>query len=683
MNLFKYFIILLVFSSVFYFSLENKKSFANQNLSSSNTSLKPAVKAKNNLDFYTRDLIKAGKNVTRGNYENIIYQKVCPYMSRLKSFETKGQVDKKKRKRFLEVVVGLYDQALNLSSEYYLMSCIYNYYGSSAPGELMNIGKKVLSDKNQREMRNLLKLYETEDREGNGDDPKGFTYSTDNRSKTSLLLPLEDYEQLSKQAQLTYIQKTKSYYLDFEKEVIESLPVQPESVVQFPILNFLIIPAVANEFKGKCLIGGVIRKTVYSKRLKRQACPIFGRACNGSTDNFQCGGVFNNKCISINPVKSISQRCYEAAKDEPVNSEQYEEYRGSVESILNQYCVGKRKRYAGCRHFRKRMEDINKETQEDIQLPFLVPRRRPPGIERQATPDTGTEATAPCTDCHESNSGVAREVEGLNRIVGESSGNTEELVDYFSNNIFENSKCNCTGNDGCTKGCQHSRHLDRTESPPVNRCRGQKPMGLSKAKCARHVTGAIMKTVHHFLGRYCEGIDKISENRNDYAQCVEDFDSNQEKNICEHGIIFPSALCALNLDGQSADAYNNIGNRGVRNKCKAWNGHNEALLSINIKQDDGTLKRVPLFKKMSPDKLGQFQSDTSQIPPGSIVVSKSPSRHGHVEIKTNRNECGPGNNQACFCSDYCRDRQAYDETFNVQAVFQWNPEIVKYIKEND
>ncbi len=684
MNCFKYTFIFLIFHFTAYLSLINKDSFANQ---------KPPP-TKDKFDFHINDLTNASENINRNNYEKIIYQKVCPYMKHLKSLEAKDQINQEKRKHFLETVVKVYDEALNLSSEYYLMSCLYNYYNSAEPSELMDINKKLLSKENQQKIKELLELYDREEKEGNGDDPQDFIYSTEVKSKTSLLLPLKDYEKLSDQAQLTYIQKIKAYYLQFEESVINDLPIQPESTAQLPMFNFFIITASADNFKGKCLIGGVVRSTVYSRRLKRQACPIFGRGCNGSPNNFKCGIIFNNKCISINPVKSISKRCYEAAKDEPVNKAQYGDYELSVNNILEQYCIGKRKKYASCRNFKKRIAETNKQiTRNDTDSTKIYghqtsttkkkPKEKPP------TQESTTEAKAPCTDCLAQNQRIVNEIKQIIQTTGSKASEDtnqdldEDILNYFSNNIFENSTCKCTGNDGCTKGCQHSRHLNRKQSPPINRCKGKKPMELSKAKCARHVTGAIMKTIHHFLAKYCSDINKsVSEDRNDYAQCVENFNSNKEKNICEHGFIFPSALCAINLDGQSTDDYKKITNRKVRNKCKAWNNHNKLLLSINLKQDDGTVKEVPLFKKISPEKIEQFQNDASQIPQGSIIVSKSPSRHGHIEIKTNKNKCGSHGNQPCFCSDFCRDRSAYNETFSIQSVFQWNPEIIKYMKEN-
>ena len=693
MNLFKYLFIFLTFYFIIYSSIINIESFADQKLSLQNSSTKTVNTPNNQLDFHIQDLIDASKSITYNNYENVVYQKICPYIEQLKLSEQKNQINQNKRKHFLEVIATIYDKVLTLSSEYYLISCIYNYYNSANPSEWLEISKKLLSKKNQQKIKELLNLYHIEDEEGNGDDPQGFTYSTEKKSQTSLLLPLKDYKKLSDYNQLTYIQQIKIHYLQFEESVINDLPIQLENTVQLPIFNFFIIVAAADSFKGKCLIGGVVRSTVYSSRLKRQACPIFGRGCNGSPDNFKCGTLFNDKCISINPVRSLSNRCYEAAKNEPVNIEEYKKYALSIIDIRDRYCIGKRKKYASCRNFKKRVTEANKQAMQsdsstnEHQTP-ITPKKKPP--EPQITQDSTTEAKAPCTDCLAQNQkSVNQEVKTIKQIIGnEPSEGTnqhlnEDLVNYFSDNIFENSTCKCTGNDGCTKGCQHSRHLNRRQSPPINKCKGKKPRELSKAKCARHVTGAIMKTLHHFLAKYCSDINKsVSEDRNDYAQCVEDFNSNKEKNICEHGFIFPSALCAINLDGQSADDYKKITNRKVRNKCKAWNKHNKLLLSINLKQDDGTVKEVPLFRKISPEKIKQFQNDTSQIPSGSIIVSKSPSRHGHIEIKTNTDKCGSDNNQSCFCSDFCRDRSSYNEVFSVQSIFQWNPEIIKYMKEN-
>ena len=223
-------------------------------------------------------------------------------------------------------------------------------------------------------------------------------------------------------------------------------------------------------------------------------------------------------------------------------------------------------------------------------------------------------------------------------------------------------------------------------SPPINRCRSKKPRETSQAKCARHVTGAVMSTIHKFLAIYCKE-NKTSEetNRDGYKQCVDEFVkiSNSEKNICKHSFIFPSALCFLGMDTESEDPYKDIPTRRVRNGCKKWgrDEHNRTLASFPVVQDDGSVKNVPLFTKMPAEQNALFQKDTSKIPAGSIVVATSGSIHGHVEIKTNKNECGP-NKTACFCSDYCRDRNEYNEAFQVKAVFQWNPELINHIKEN-
>ena len=39
-------------------------------------------------------------------------------------------------------------------------------------------------------------------------------------------------------------------------------------------------------------------------------------------------------------------------------------------------------------------------------------------------------------------------------------------------------------------------------------------------------------------------------------------------------------------------------------------------------------------------------------------------------------------NQICFCSDYCRERERYEPPFKLLAVFQWNPEIIKYMAKS-
>ena len=251
--------------------------------------------------------------------------------------------------------------------------------------------------------------------------------------------------------------------------------------------------------------------------------------------------------------------------------------------------------------------------------------------------------------------------------------NKDQIIEYFLDTVFKNSFCECQGNDGCTRGC---------------RCEGKKPSRRSTDNCAKHVTGAMMTVIHSFLFTHCNSIDGgASQNAVDYDQCVDSFQEdvkNGNISICRHGFKFSSAFCLLNLDGQSFDLYDSISDKGIRRKCKNWDRYNQSLLNVNASAYYGDMTIVPVFKKVPFEKItskknGKFQVDPAKIPVGSIVIAESDlnNSNGHVEIKTDRNECGEDKTQACFCSDFCRERLIYDKP--VLAVFEWNPKFIRYM----
>ena len=126
--------------------------------------------------------------------------------------------------------------------------------------------------------------------------------------------------------------------------------------------------------------------------------------------------------------------------------------------------------------------------------------------------------------------------------------------------------------------------------------------------------------------------------------------------------------------------YDSISDRGVRSECKSWDRYNQSLLAVNVSFDSEEVIIIPLFKKISPERNKEFQRDPSQIPTGAVIVTKFFDKSGHVEIKTDWNECGKDKTQTCFCSDYCRERLRYE--YPVLAVFEWNPEFIKHASIN-
>lgn len=260
--------------------------------------------------------------------------------------------------------------------------------------------------------------------------------------------------------------------------------------------------------------------------------------------------------------------------------------------------------------------------------------------------------------------------------------NKDQILKYFLDVVYENSFCRCQGNDGCTRGCRSAARLNRGEYAPVRRCEGKKPMGRSYDYCARHVTGSIMTLIHNFLYFHCNIIDNGTlMDIEDYRMCADRFNTDIRNNnihICRHGFVFHAALCMLNLDGHSFNLYNSIANRSIRSTCKNWDRYNQMLTHVNASIYYGQTTIIPMFKKIPSERYREFQANPAEIPEGAIVVTDSfINPEGHVEIRMNKNECGRNKNQPCFCSDFCRERSTYHQ--NVLAVFEWNPEFIKYL----
>ena len=254
--------------------------------------------------------------------------------------------------------------------------------------------------------------------------------------------------------------------------------------------------------------------------------------------------------------------------------------------------------------------------------------------------------------------------------IGPPAVHLSDVVNYFVDTLVKNATCYCQGNNGCTRGCRPSSELASGQSSSVRKCVGKKDLSKTKARCARHVNSAITNTIEAFFSPYCM---KLAPHIKGYQQCIEDFTtdvSTRNINTCQHAFIFPSALCMLNLSGNNFSAYDNsISNKRVREACKSWDLYNQNLYTLSIPYFD---KSASLFKKVSADKYEEYGKNPSKIPVGSIIVSKSQSRHGHVEVRTDKMLCGRDKKQICFCSDYCRERDSYRWPYKILAVYEWN-----------
>ncbi len=240
--------------------------------------------------------------------------------------------------------------------------------------------------------------------------------------------------------------------------------------------------------------------------------------------------------------------------------------------------------------------------------------------------------------------------------------------------IYDNSKCECGPNGGCIRGCL--REVEKDQTPhPISKCEDNP--AKDTGWCARHVLGAIMNTIHNKLAIHCkENAINTNTTARDRKQCLKQWDKGKY-NICQHSFVFEHAYCALNLDGKYKDqpfSKDDITDSSVRENC---NNHtkrtNEALLNFPIIKDGNRMEDVPLFERIPLDE--KYKKNPESIPEGAIIVMDTDSPSGHIEIKTNKKDCGADNKQTCFCSDFCIERP---KIMKIKAIFKWNDKIVNY-----
>ena len=649
---------------------------------------------------WIRSLRQDRKKLNAKNFPYILDGRVCGYLQKLKEAEKqkKGRppLSAIKKKDFFKEVLRIYGKALDHTLDHNHFYCLYHYFGSPRHPKILELGGAFLSAEKREKLLGRLEVCHGVEIEGNGDDPNNpggssrmrELYKSQKESEKKQpgksgkdaaadppplkLLPPAVYGKMPYKLQKRYSNSARRAFLELEKDSEKKSPAARQAQAA-PLPAFLLWPFFASAAEAglarpaRCLIGGALRKTVYQDQTGRYVCPTRDNPCEGQKDGFKCGLVFNEKCVSRNPVKSLSKRCYEAAREEPVSHEKYRQFSDSLRGDFDAYCRD-HARGAACQLYALRINQAEE---------YFSKKAETAEAERQTQITERTEAQAACLDCLEAAPSPDKTAEILKSIASFDQIERTEMTDYLSDSVFEISACKCEpGNDRCTRGC------GKPGSPPLLDCKGDKPQGKSWKKCMRHVLSSMMKTIHEFMGKHCPNYPF------DYGACDKGGGAGAKSPICDQGFVMPSALCALNLDGK--DRYSLIEDtepikdrRGrpavtkpVSKSCEEWKSHNKSLTEVVILDDEGQPKKIPLFQKID------MPEDPEDLPDGSIVVMSSRSPHGHVEIKTNKNKCGDGED-VCFCSDYCASRKGgYKPPFKPLAAFQWNPEALKYFEEN-
>ena len=658
-----------------------------------------STESKLNNNFFneaTVALRKKQKELTRENFPYILQDQVCLVLEKAKKSKNSSAFIKTQQESFFIEVVKTYDLVLEHTLDHNYFYCIYNYFTEPKPKLIMDLTKTYLTKDKRKIFLDRLNTCHQVELFGNGDNPDmSFNNSY------SKPLPLKDYLKLSESGKLKFSNKLRKAYLVLEKDELnvsylkdtnkEKLSFQEklatvklEGLHSF-FLQLLNPPAHANT-KQKCLIGGILRDRTYSSHLNKTVCSARKNNCNDKNNTFQCGALFNSTCISLHPIKTISQRCYKSSQGQPLKRNAYNSFINTQNPQFFDYCDARQKRNhgqagVGCNYYFKVIEELNalfkKEDEQNAYMPdfFLT--------------DTTTESDY-CDDCNRKKTekqdsfvSIIQNVVDKTSTDKTSTDKDSDLVSFLSDRVYENTSCKCkTTSDACYRGCIKSK---KKNILPKTRCVGTKPINKSTKNCMRHASQAMMDTIDTFLKAHCKAVTR--------NQCLEIHDHKpKEKNICNQSFVFPSALCGLGLGLGEKERYNQIKNKSVKKKCKKWHKHNTvSTLTIPVVSDDGnSIEHIPLFEEISPlpepnkkdpndpnkDPYGEFYDN---LPTGSIIIMESNSKHGHIDIKTNKEECGPNKDKICYCSDFCEEREGgYKPPFKPRAVFKWHPKLIEH-----
>ena len=579
------------------------------------------------------------KSLNKMSFPSILEKNICRILEQAK--HNSDYFSGTLKESFFIEAIKTYGLVLEHSLDHNYFYCIYNYFESPNPKLILDLTKKHLSRDKRKVFLDRLETCHKVETFGNGD-----TLSLNKRRSLSPLA-LKDYMLLSRSDKLKFSNSLRKAYLAIEKE-------KPRLPIAF-LFEFLIHKAFAQN-ATQCVIGGVLRKTVYSPQLERTVCSARNNICGDNENTFQCGVLFNSACIPLHPIKSVSTRCYQASRGQAISQQSYNNFLSTQNEAYHDYCFERQKRNngnagAGCKFYFQTIEELK------------VLYARPDNFSEEPElflEDTQTESDF-CEYCTiENNSQTVESMKTIGEIL--KSSEDSKLVKHLSEKIYQHSQCNCKGNDACTRGCKKDRESkERWVKVP---CSGSKRMEKSTEYCMRHVVGTLVDTIDTFLKQHCDTFDP--------AQCLKIHNKRltEDKNICTKSFVMPSALCALNLDGK--DRYENIQSAAIKKKCrKHEEDNNKYLKTIKIVSDDGkSIQEVPLFEEIP------LPENPDDLPTGSIVVMKSGSIHGHVEIKTDKKEC---DGKPCFCSDFCTSRSGGYKFPNEPAVvFRWNPKLIEY-----
>lgn len=210
----------------------------------------------------------------------------------------------------------------------------------------------------------------------------------------NLFLTPQQYSRLSKPMQKNYVKKIRFEFMQFEKSFGNQkyLTESNQSIQNYFVQNLLINNAFADESTEQdtdsfCIIGGVQVPVIKNK------CSTRNNLCNDENstikDSFQCGKVFGSKCVSRLPIKNLSQRCFDEAKDVAISPIEYKTLTDEANNFFDSICSDKPKNKIGCSLLEKKLTELkeapknNDTTQAVVTLAQTPDKTNPPSDDKK------------------------------------------------------------------------------------------------------------------------------------------------------------------------------------------------------------------------------------------------------------------------------------------------------------
>lgn len=244
-----------------------------------------------------------------------------------------------------------------------------------------------------------------------------FTLISKTFAKTAnLFLTPQQYSRLSKPMQKNYVKKIRFEFMQFEKSFGNQkyLTESNQSIQNYFVQNLLINNAFADDPKQQdtdsvCIIGGVKVYVVKNKcSTRNNQCTNIKKSI---TDGFQCGKVFGSECVSRLPIKNLSQRCFDEAKDVEIKPEEYTNLTDEANKLFGSICSENTKNKTGCSLLEKKLAALKEAPKNNDTTQAAA---TPDQTSDKTNPPSGDQKPAPKNTKDECNQILNLTIEGTN-----------------------------------------------------------------------------------------------------------------------------------------------------------------------------------------------------------------------------------------------------------------------------